>query len=67
MLDSHREQNEEWLERIRTETESERRGLARQRATLDKEAALLAREQEEFAAKSKKLDAIMKQMQGLTS
>ncbi len=67
MLDNHREQNEEWLERIRVETEGERRGLARQRAALDKESSLLSREQEEFAVKSKKLDAIMKQMQGLTA
>ncbi len=67
MLENHREQNEGWLEKIRAETESERRILARQRAALDKEGALLAREQEEFGTKSKKLDAIMKQMQGLTS
>ncbi len=67
MLDSHREHNEEWLERMRVETEAERRGLARQRAALDKETTLLTREQEEFAVKSKKLDAIMKQMQGLTA
>ena len=67
MFDSHRVQNEQWLEKIRQETDSERRALAQQRAVLDKANTDLSKEQEEFAQKSKKLDAIMKQVQGLTT
>lgn len=67
MFDSHRVQNEQWLEKIRQETDSERRGLAQQRAVLDKANSDLSKEQEEFSQKSKKLDAIMKQVQGLTT
>lgn len=67
MMDNHRLQNEQWVEKIRQETDSERRTLAQQRAVLDTASADLGREQEEFTQKSKKLDVIMKQVQGLTS
>ena len=67
MMDTHRSQNEGWLEKIRSETDEERRELARQRAVLERSSAELAKDQEEFTLKSKKLDAIMKQVQGLAS
>ena len=67
MMDTHRSQNEEWLEKIRADTDEERLELARQRAVLERSSTQLAKEQEEFTLKSKKLDAIMKQVQGLAS
>lgn len=67
MLESHRQQNEEWMERMRLENDAERRALAEERARQEKVSVELAKEQEMFTAKSKKLDAIMKQVQGLNT
>ena len=67
MLDSHRAQNEEWISKIRTENDSERQSLAEERAAMERASAELARQQDIFQQKSKKLDAIMKQVQGLNA
>lgn len=67
MFDSHRQQNEEWVEKLRTENDSERKALAEERARLDKAGAQLATDQETFQQRSKKLDAIMRQVQGLST
>ena len=43
----------------------QRKAIEEKKVQLDHEAAELIKSQEHFAAKSKKLDAIMKQVQGL--
>ncbi len=65
MLSKHEEQNEAWLKKIKVEVDKERRILAEEKAMAEQTSAELAREQEIFTQKSKKLDAIMKQVQGL--
>ena len=65
MLRSHKEQNEEWIGRMRNELDEERRLLAEDKASLEAGTAELATQQETFQQKSKKLDAIMRQVQGL--
>ena len=65
MLRSHKEQNEEWIGRMRGELDEERRALALEKAAAEEASADLARQQETFQQKSKKLDAIMRQVQGL--
>lgn len=65
MLKSHRQQNEEWVSRIREELNDERRALAEEKAAAEEASAELASQQEAFHQKSKKLDAIMRQVQGL--
>ncbi len=65
MLKNHREQNEEWIERMRGELDEERRVLAEKKAAAEVASANLASQQEAFQQKSKKLDAIMRQVQGL--
>jgi len=67
MFDSHQRQNEEWVERIREENDATRKELAEQRAQLEKESTELMADKETFQQKSKKLDAIMKQVQGLST
>ena len=65
MLKNHREQNEEWIGRMRGELDEERRTLAEEKAAAEEASAELATQQETFRQKSKKLDAIMRQVQGL--
>ena len=65
MLTKHQEQNDAWIKQIKEESDKERRALAEERAMAEQVSAELAREQEAFTQKSKKLDAIMKQVQGL--
>lgn len=65
MLKNHRQQNDEWIGRMRDELNEERRVLAEEKATVEAGSAELARQQETFQQKSKKLDAIMRQVQGL--
>ena len=65
MLSKHQEQNESWLRQIKQESDKEKQSLAEERAMAEQVSAELAREQEVFTQKSKKLDAIMKQVQGL--
>ncbi len=65
MLKNHRKQNETWVSRIRDELDNERRELALERAAAEQASLNLAKEQEAFQQKSKKLDAIMRQVQGL--
>jgi len=65
MLAKHQEQNEAWLRQIKKETDKEKQSLAEERAIAEQVSADLAKEQEVFSQKSKKLDAIMKQVQGL--
>jgi hypothetical protein len=67
MLDNHRAQNDEWISKVRSENDSERRSLAEERAAMERTSADLARQQDVFTQKSKKLDAIMKQVQGLNA
>ena len=67
MLASHRAQNDEWISKVRFENDSERRSLAEERAAMERTSADLARQQDVFTQKSKKLDAIMKQVQGLNA
>ena len=67
MLENHRSQNEEWIGKVRSENDSERRSLAEEKAALERASAELARQQDVFTQKSKKLDAIMKQVQGLNA
>ena len=116
-MDSHKQQNEEWLEKLRTENDAERKSIAEQKvggwhqltskyplypfsplplslslslflspspspspslplslplpplpqSELEKATVELATDKEAFQEKSKKLDAIMKQVQGLTT
>lgn len=65
MLNNHRQQNEEWIKSLRDEVNDERRALAEEKAAAEKANAELASQQEAFQQKSKKLDAIMRQVQGL--
>lgn len=65
MLKNHRQQNEEWVSRMRDELNDERRSLAEEKATAEEANAELAKQQEVFQQKSKKLDSIMRQVQGL--
>jgi hypothetical protein len=65
MLDRHRAQNEVWLEKTRGEIDDEKKQLAEQKAILEKGQAELAADRQAFSEKSRKLDAIMKQVQGL--
>ena len=67
MMESHRAQNDEWINKVRSENDSERRSLAEERAAMERTSAELARQQDVFTQKSKKLDAIMKQVQGLNA
>lgn len=65
MLKSHQQQNDEWIGRMRDELNEERRVLAVEKAAIEAGNAELAGQQETFQQKSKKLDAIMRQVQGL--
>lgn len=65
MLKSHKEQNEDWIGRMRSELDLERRVLAEEKAAAKEASADLAKQQEAFQQKSDKLDAIMRQVQGL--
>lgn len=65
MLKNHKQQNEEWIGRMRDELNNERRCLAKERAEAEEASAEFAQQQEVFQQKSKKLDAIMRQVQGL--
>ena len=67
MLENHRSQNEEWIGKVRSENDTERRTLAEERAAMERASADLARQQDTFQQKSKKLDAIMRQVQGLNA
>lgn len=65
MLEQHRRETEEWITKERLQIDAQRKVIEEKRVQLDHEAAELIKSQENFAAKSKKLDAIMKQVQGL--
>lgn len=65
MFAQHRRETEEWITRERLQIEAERKANEEKQVQLDHEAAELTKSQENFAAKSRKLDAIMKQVQGL--
>ena len=65
MLEQHRRETEEWITKERLQIDVQRKAIEEKKVQLDHEAAELIKSQEHFAAKSKKLDAIMKQVQGL--
>ena len=65
MFDQHRRDTEEWITRERLQIDAQRKANEEKRVQLDHEAKELTKSQENFVAKSKKLDAIMKQVQGL--
>lgn len=65
MLKSHQEQNDAWVSKMRQELDNERRNLAEEKMAAEQASLELAKEQEIFQQKSKKLDAIMRQVQGL--
>ena len=65
MLENHRATTEEWIARHRLEVDAQKKGNEELRAHLDREALELQASRELFAEKSRKLDAIMKQVQGL--
>ena len=58
MLECHRAETEQWITEQRLEVDA-------QRLHLDNEATKLQGAKELFTEKSRKLDAIMKQVQGL--
>ena len=66
MFENHRKQNDEWIERMRQEIDAERRATAEDKMTWQRANQELQK-QEVFQQKSKKLDAIMKQVQGLNA
>ena len=65
MLKDHQEQNNTWVSRIREELDNDKWVLAQEKAALESASLELAKEKEAFQQKSKKLDAIMHQVQGL--
>jgi hypothetical protein len=65
MLESHRAETEQWITKQRLEIDAQRRGNEEVRLHLDNEATELQGAKELFTEKSRKLDAIMKQVQGL--
>jgi hypothetical protein len=65
MRDRHMRDNEEWVESMRRENDEKRKEIAEETARLCKERNDLDKEKMKFAEKSNKLDAIMKQVQGL--
>ncbi|XP_065905090.1 uncharacterized protein [Dysidea avara] len=67
MFENHRKQNDEWIERMRQEIDAERRATAEEKMTWQRANEELQKQQETFQQKSKKLDAIMKQVQGLNA
>lgn len=65
MLEQHRRETEEWITKERLQIDAQRKVIEERKVQLDHKAEELVKSQENFAAKSKKLDAIMKQVQGL--
>lgn len=65
MLKDHRQQNDEWIARMRSDLDDEKRFLAEEKAVVEAARRELAGQQEAFQQKSEKLDAIMRQVQGL--
>lgn len=65
MLKDHRQQNDEWISRMRSDLDDEKRILAEEKAIVEAARRELAGQQEAFQQKSEKLDAIMRQVQGL--
>ena len=65
MLKHHKQENEEWVSQMHSELTSERKALAEEKAAAEAASAALAKQQEIFQQKSNKLDAIMRQVQGL--
>lgn len=65
MLKHHKQENEEWVSHMHKKLTTERQGLAEEKAAAEEASAELARQQELFQQKSAKLDAIMRQVQGL--
>ena len=67
LFENHRKQNDEWIERMRQEIDAECRATAEEKMTWQRANEELQKQQETFQQKSKKLDAIMKQVQGLNA
>lgn len=67
LFDNHHKQNDEWIERMRQEIDAERRATVEEKMTWQRANEELQKQQESFQQKSKKLDAIMKQVQGLNA
>ena len=65
MLKHHKEENEEWLSNMHSKLTAERQALAEEKAAAEAASADLAKQRETFQQKSVKLDAIMRQVQGL--
>ena len=65
MLKHHKQENEEWVSHMHSKLTSERQALAEEKAAAEAASAALAKQQEVFQQKSKKLDEIMQQVQGL--
>lgn len=65
MLKHHKQENEEWVSHMHSKMTSERQALAEEKAAAAEVSARLTKEQEIFQQKSNKLDAIMRQVQGL--
>ncbi|XP_019854401.1 PREDICTED: RING finger protein B-like isoform X2 [Amphimedon queenslandica] len=63
--DRHQRSNEEWIQSLKQENDAERKAIAEEKARLEQEKKELESEKEKFNEKSNKLDAIMKQVQGL--
>ena len=67
LFENHRKQNDEWIEKMKQEIDAERRATTEEKMTWQRANEELQKQQEAFQQKSKKLDSIMKQVQGLNA
>ena len=67
LFENHRKQNDEWIEKMKQEIDAERRATTKEKMTWQRANDELQKQQEAFQQESKKLDSIMKQVQGLNA
>ena len=65
MFDQHRRETEDWLTKNRLYIDAQKRRNEEMKVQLEEESAELKKAQQNISDKGKKLDAIMKQVQGL--
>ncbi|XP_065834621.1 rab9 effector protein with kelch motifs-like [Oscarella lobularis] len=67
MFEQHKIQNEEWIHKMRKENDKEKKWIAEEKARWEAAHEKLTKEREIFDQKSTKIDALMKQFQGISS
>eukprot|EP00118_Oscarella_pearsei_P025967 m.309129 g.309129 ORF g.309129 m.309129 type:complete len:484 (+) comp45546_c0_seq1:23-1474(+) len=67
MFEEHKDQNDKWISKMKDENDKEKKWIAEEKARWEAAHEKLTKEREIFDQKSTKMDALMRQFQGISS